>query len=46
LEGAADAVEGLVEVVGGFVHPQVGPKRLHDLLAVEAVARGQDEQLH
>jgi hypothetical protein len=46
LEGAADGVEDLVEVVGGFVHPQVGPKRLQNLLAVEAVARGKSEQLH
>jgi hypothetical protein len=37
-EGAAGDVEGLVEVVGGFVHPQFRPERLHDLLAVEAVS--------
>jgi hypothetical protein len=32
-------VEDLVEIVGGFVDPQLGPKRLHNLLAVETVAR-------
>jgi hypothetical protein len=46
LKGAADGVEDLVEVVRGFVHSQLRPKRLHDLLAVEAVARGKSEQLH
>jgi hypothetical protein len=45
-EGAADGVEDLVQVVGGVVHPRPGPKRLHNLLAVEAVPRGQSEQLH
>jgi hypothetical protein len=38
-------VDDLVEVVGGFVYPQLGPKRLHNLLAVEAVAWGQSQQL-
>ena len=38
-EGAADGVEDLVEVVGGLLHTQFRPKRLHDLLAVEAVPR-------
>jgi len=27
------------------VHPDAGPKRLHDLLAVEGVPRGESEQL-
>jgi hypothetical protein len=38
-------MEDLVEVVGGFAHAQNGPEGLHNLLAVEAVARGQSEQL-
>jgi len=38
-------MEALMEVVGGFGHPQVGPKCLHYLLAVEAIAWGKSEQL-
>jgi hypothetical protein len=38
-------MEDLVEVVGGFAHAQIGPESLHNLLAVEAVAWGQREQL-
>jgi hypothetical protein len=38
-------MEDLVEVVGGFAHAKIGPEGLHNLLAVEAVARGQSEQL-
>ena len=38
-------MEGLAQVVGGLLHPQVGPKRGHDLLAVEVVPRSQGEQL-
>jgi hypothetical protein len=38
-------MEDLVEVVGSFAHAQIGPEALHNLLAVEAVAWGQSEQL-
>jgi hypothetical protein len=38
-------MEDLVEVVGGSAHAQIGPEGLHNLLAVEAVAWGQSEQL-
>jgi len=38
-------MEDLVEVVGGVVRPQIRPKRLQNLLAVEAVFRCQSQQL-
>src|SRR5919112_2219871 len=38
-------IEDLVEVVGCFAHARIGPEGLHNLLAVEAVAWGQSEQL-
>ena len=34
-----------MEVIGGLLHTQIGPKGLHNLLAVEAVAWGQSQQL-
>ena len=30
-------MEGLAQIVGGGAHSQVGPKRVHDLLAMEAI---------
>jgi hypothetical protein len=44
-QGAADGIEDLVAVVGGFAHARIGPEGLHNLLAVEAVAWGQSQQL-
>src|SRR3712207_1854664 len=37
---------GFGAVVGGGPHPQVEPKRVRDLLALEAVPRSQGEQLY
>ncbi|MDQ5812923.1 MAG: hypothetical protein M3358_19785 [Actinomycetota bacterium] len=45
-ERAAGDVEGLVEVVGGGLRREIRPEEVHDLLAVEAVIRGEGKQLH
>src|SRR5688500_11408197 len=39
-------MEGLAQVVRGCLSARVGPEGVHGLLAVQAVAWGEGEQLH
>jgi hypothetical protein len=42
----AGEVDGLAQVGRGRVRRQLGPEQVHELLAVQAVRRGQRKQLH
>jgi len=45
IKGAADGVDGLVEVVSRRSSAAIRPQQVHDLLPMHPVPRGQDEQL-